>query len=533
MDDGRRGLGWGRALAVLGLAAVTLGAGLGRCGRLTYHEAFTAQAARELAAGRDWLVPTIGGRPWLEKPPLGFWLVALAGAAAGGVTEAAARLPSAVAGAPVALGVAVFAARRFGPGVGLLSGLIQATTVWLVLRGRLAEPDVLLACLVTWAFVALDRLRTDDDDDRSRRAWRAALFGLLGLSALVKGIGFGAALVAASASVVLAWDRDRRTCRRLAWGVGASAALVLAFAWPALVVVRHPRALGLWTLHVADRLAARPAHFAGRSPWWAYLPALVLQTMPWTPLALGGAVRTLARACRPGARYGADRLLWAWAVAPVALLSLATVKNGHYAIHALPPWSVWAALGLTRLGERLQRRGVAPQVLRGGVLAGFGALGLACAAGFVLLGPKIDGRGAEWAFYQRAAQAVRPDEPVVLLYNVPEWDRLPYATPFGPVPHDLAVRLYYLNRGASCRYGANDLAAHLPTAAPSFAVIGRDSDRRALERLGRVEIRAHGPSTRWDRTYRLFHVTRNPRRLAAARADKTLLNGRSLTCADN
>ncbi len=43
-------------------------AGLGSL-RLTYHEAHVAQAAREMIAAGDWLVPILDGRPWLEKPP--------------------------------------------------------------------------------------------------------------------------------------------------------------------------------------------------------------------------------------------------------------------------------------------------------------------------------------------------------------------------------------------------------------------------------------------------------------------------------
>ncbi|WP_193378476.1 hypothetical protein, partial [Singulisphaera acidiphila] len=76
---------------------------------------------------------------------------------------------------------------------------------------------------------------------------------------------------------------------------------------------------------------------------------------------------------------GTDRLLWAWAVAPVVLLSMATVKNGHYAIYALPPWSVWTALSLARLGSRLRARGWAPEQVRLAARASFVGLGLACA----------------------------------------------------------------------------------------------------------------------------------------------------------
>jgi hypothetical protein len=303
-------------------------------------------------------------------------------------------------------------------------------------------------------------------------------------------------------------------------------AALLALAWPALVLLRHPSALGLWTFHVAGRLAERPEHFAS-GPWWQYGPALLGQVLPWTPLALVGAGRSLARALRrrnagtgTGTSAGAaagDRLLWAWAVGPVALLSLATVKNAHYIIHALPPWSIWTALSLVRLGERLRRRGWAPARLRRGVGLGFAGLGLGCGLGFACLGPWLDGRGqgAEWAFYEAAGRRLRPGEPLALLYD--DWDRLPYPTPFGPVPHDLAVRLYYLDRPACWRSGVDALAERPPGGAgalgASFAVIGRDRDVPALRRLGRVETVARGPVGRArmskvdDRTFRLFRVT--------------------------
>src|SRR5205085_819061 len=100
---GARRLAW-----IVGLSVLTVGLGLGRAGRLTYHEAFVAQAAREMIARGDVLVPTMGGRPWLEKPPLAIWLVAFLGrfGAAGDVNAALARAPSAVAATLLALGTA-------------------------------------------------------------------------------------------------------------------------------------------------------------------------------------------------------------------------------------------------------------------------------------------------------------------------------------------------------------------------------------------------------------------------------------------
>ena len=80
-------------------------------------------------------------------------------------------------------------------------------------------------------------------------------------------------------------------------------------------------------------------------------------------------------------------------------------------------------------------------------MAGFAALGLAYGLGFWLLGPWLDRRGVEWAFYESAARQLPPHAPLVLLYD--DWDRNPYESPFGAIPHDLAVRLFYLNRPAS------------------------------------------------------------------------------------
>ncbi len=582
MADARLGatrLGW-----IVGLLALTVGVGLGSSGRLTYHEAFVAQAAREMVAkgfGTGWLVPTVGGQTWLEKPPLLIWAVASLGLALGGVTEWSARIPSALAAAGVALGVALLAARRFGPTVGLLAGLIQASTGWIILRGRLGEADIVLAAIVTGLMVAFDRLRMGDikaapadpsilrgphrstaarplavaaasgnrpypgieiegdshecrglqiADRKSQNTddgplaicnlqsaicdefpesasnpdltgWRWAFFGLLGATALVKGIGFGAALMLPATVAVLAWDRDRSAIRHLLSVRGAIVAATLALAWPIAVSVRVPEALSLWTMHVTDRFASHPEHFIG-GPRWQYLPAVLLQAMPWTPLALLGMGPSLVRAWRD--RGGGDRLLWAWAVVPVLVLSAATIKNAHYAIHALPPWSIWAALGLVRVARILGRRPwwTPPRIRRAGVGL-FATLGLATAFGYLFVAPRLDARGREWAYCEAIGRTLDPHTPLVCLYE--DWDRKPYATPFGPVPHDWAIRLFSFERPATWRQGVPDLIDR-PLNQP-FALLARDRDRPALNAVGKVEVISKGPSVRFDRTFTLFWVT--------------------------
>ncbi len=548
------------------LWALALLPGLGSSSRLTYHEALVAQGAREILATGDWSCATIGGLPWLEKPPLPWWLVALLGRCTGSVTETVSRLPSALAAGALVVAVATVATRHYGPHIGLLAGAVQTTTAWTVMRGRLAEADVLLACLITWAIVTFDRFccagapangttGTGIAPTRWHSA-RWAFFALLGSSALVKGIGFGAVLVVLVASIMLVWQRDRELLRRLWFPAGWGLAGVLAFAWPLAMVVQHgPEAITLWTTHFADRLVLHqgPGPFASE-PWWEYVPSVLAQALPWSPLALVGAGRSLGRAVRGSRRTGplrdatpvasevGDRVLWAWAAGPLILLSLAAVKNAHYAVCTQVPWSIWAALELAHLGDSFHRRGWNGAMLRRTAKVGFAALALAYGLGFWLLGPWFDRRGVEWAFYASASRQVPPDVPLALLYD--DWDRNPYDSPFGLLPHDLAVRLFYLGRRACWHADSISLSTHAhareatecvasrrrnssphtawsvasvsgateqslaPWIGPAFAVIGRGRDLPVLGRLGHVEVLARGPTLRRDRAYILFRITR-------------------------
>src|SRR3974390_3405890 len=57
-----------------------------------------AQVAREMVDGGDWVSLKIYGRPYIEKPPLFFWLMGLSSYLWQGFTTFSARFPSALLG---------------------------------------------------------------------------------------------------------------------------------------------------------------------------------------------------------------------------------------------------------------------------------------------------------------------------------------------------------------------------------------------------------------------------------------------------
>ena len=119
------------ALLVLRLGAVPL---------LGPDEPRYARVAVEMQRNGEWVTPTLQGEPWLEKPPLYYWL---AGAAFHvlGETEAAARAPSVLALLLLTGTAALVGARLYGSAAGLHAGFVAGTSLLTFAYGRAASMD--------------------------------------------------------------------------------------------------------------------------------------------------------------------------------------------------------------------------------------------------------------------------------------------------------------------------------------------------------------------------------------------------------
>src|SRR5512136_823597 len=98
-------------LALVAFCAFLLFFGLGAFGLLGADEPRYAQIAREMLARHDWIVPTLNGSPWLEKPALLFWKM-MNSYSLFGVSDWAARIPAAFHATAVVVGIFFFM-RRF------------------------------------------------------------------------------------------------------------------------------------------------------------------------------------------------------------------------------------------------------------------------------------------------------------------------------------------------------------------------------------------------------------------------------------
>ncbi len=349
--------------AVVAAAAILLLANLGATDLWAPDEPRYAAVADEVRASElgvsSWLLLRLNGEPYTQKPPLYFWLAAVAGTPGDHVNEVAARLPSALAGVATVvltlqLGTMVF---RQLP-VGVWSSLILLTSFLFAHLARRAQLDVLLAffeTLALWAFVRLD------GGAGTRRAHLLVLHGALGCAVLTKGPV--ALLPLAVIATFLAWERRLSEFRRFvpAWGLALS--LGPALIWlSAASLLAPPEFFGE---AVVENLFGR--FFEGTSharPFYYYAIQFPVNFLPWTllwPLAAVCAYRHLRESANAESHPAAWRFAIAWLGVFLVFFSLSAGKRGLYLLPAFPAAALLCGAALQ---EALARRSQLPGWLR-------------------------------------------------------------------------------------------------------------------------------------------------------------------------
>jgi 4-amino-4-deoxy-L-arabinose transferase-like glycosyltransferase len=138
-----------------------------------------AQIPKEMLVNDSWVVPTLQGEPYLDKPPLMYWLVALSYRAFG-ITPEAARLVPAVCVHLTILAVYLIGRRSIGQRGAFWAALLLAVAPGFVSVARLLLLDGLLTLCVTLSVLCgFEAVRTG----KLKPGWWIA-------SALASGLGF-------------------------------------------------------------------------------------------------------------------------------------------------------------------------------------------------------------------------------------------------------------------------------------------------------------------------------------------------------
>jgi len=326
-------------LAILCIAATTLALALFHTRALPLidrDEGRYAEAAREMLASGDWLVPRLFGVAYLEKPPLFYWLTAAAYRIAG-IDELGARLVSALAAAAGVLAIGLLGRRCFGPRAGLLGATVLATSGLYFVLARVAITDMLFSVLIGTALTSFFLAASE------RRSFLP--FWLLAAAATLTKGPVAPVLCGLTALAYLASAGRLGILRSGRFWLGLPAFLAIVLTWFALVEVRHPGFLGFYVYKEHMLRVAGDEH---RQPLYWYAPWLLLGLLPWTPACIAALPAIRARVREASAAGDAARFAFAWVTVVFVFFSVPRGKLAPYILPLFPPLALL-------LGDALDR----------------------------------------------------------------------------------------------------------------------------------------------------------------------------------
>lgn len=310
--------------------------GLGSFGLSDNNEGLYAEIAREMLVSRDWhhwVVPSLNGLPYLEKPPLLYWLTALSFALFG-QAEWSARLVSALSALSCVAMLSWFGRMVERPRAGQLAALIFISGVGMIVMSHVLMFDMLLTALQTAALMFAYRYHSEE---------RAALlrwsYVFLALAVLAKGfvalVLYGLVMGVFIFAAARTGDGIMRTLGKWCEPRALLVFLIIALPWHVAVVLVEPVFAWLYFVneHVLRFMGMRQPHDYYSGMWWYYLPRMAIYLFPWSFLLPG--MLASPRLPRATEKRLARFLAVAWLV-PLLFFTLSSAKANYYLVIVMP-----------------------------------------------------------------------------------------------------------------------------------------------------------------------------------------------------
>jgi len=336
--------------------------GLGDFGLLNNNEGLYAEISREMLASHDWrlwVIPHLNGLPYLEKPPLLYWLTALSFTLFG-QSEWAARLAPALSSLSCVAMLLWFGKTLNRPQVGRLAALMFVSGTGVIAMSHVLMFDMLLTALLTAALMFAFRYLREKKPWFLRRS-----YAFLALAVLAKGFVALILYGLIVAGMLLASERSISGFFRACANWLAPRALLVFFiiAAPWHIVASATEPIFSWFYftneHLLRFLGKREPRDYYSGNWWYYLPRMALYLFPWSFLPLGLIGARLRKL--PPEPSLPRFLLIAW-LAPLLFFSISSAKANYYLVAVMPFAAFHLATAIEERGFLFAKARLAPGV---------------------------------------------------------------------------------------------------------------------------------------------------------------------------
>jgi len=329
-----------------------------------------AEIARVMFARGEWIVPTVNGDVYTDKPILFFWIVLIASKILGAVNEWTVRLPAALGGIGFVLATYWFGRDFFNARIGALAAIITATSFRILWESRWAHIDTLFGFLFLLSiyFGARALLR------RGRPNEILLAYVFMALATLAKGL-IGVVLPALLLVALMFVRRDWSMLKaaKLHWGIPLF--VIIAGPWFYLV---NRATDGKWLsdfiyIHHVRRYTAGAGH---RQPFYYYFTTLPADFLPWTTFAIPALIAR--RDYRRAWNEPHIQFLVLWFLTVFVFFTISDTKRDLY---LMPLWPTLALFVAGYLDD-LECRVISPSAIFNWLTLIF--FGLVVLAGFTL-----------------------------------------------------------------------------------------------------------------------------------------------------
>ena len=342
-------------LVLLLFGAAFLFPSLGTLPLIDWDENIYAEASRQMVLRGDYLNVFINDYPFAEKPPFFFWMQALS-YHLWGVSEFAARFPSAVSGMLMILWCYAVGRRLSGPRLGMLWAVMYLTALMPSILARSAVIDHtfnLWISVATFLLYAYDRILQQQSPLKVLPSPWVPLLGAsvaMGVAVMTKGPLGGVIPLVAFASYKLFSGNPRVPW--LHFLVCGAVSLTIASSWYLMNWVIYGTEFIQGFIQFQLNLFTRPLE-SHSGPWFYHLGVAVLGLLPWTAFLLQNP-RLLWNSGRPHDR-ALLRMSLGWFVFVLVLFSVVQTKLPHYSASFYVPLTLVAAMLTDRSLEQRRR----------------------------------------------------------------------------------------------------------------------------------------------------------------------------------
>ena len=301
-----------------------------------------ARIAQEMYEQGNWITPHLEGKPWLEKPPLYYWLT-IPLFAIFKSSETAARVGPAVCAFVTGLIVFWLGAVLRTRLAGLLGATVLLTSLGFVGYGRSASTDMPFTCCFT---LAMAILAVAVERDIGLKVLCAYAF--LGLAVLAKG---PVALILAAGIGLSFWLLHERGGLGRRWRIitGLIVVAIVSIPWFWLVFRENGYAF-ISTFFINHNLARFVTDIHHHSqPFYYYVPVLLVLIFPWSGWLFMLISESPVERVRRWRQWDPRMVFYTcWFLVPILFFSLSDSKLAGYILPSFPPLALILGIRISR-----------------------------------------------------------------------------------------------------------------------------------------------------------------------------------------